>query len=253
MARKSKFQSEKLSGIKKPLSRAEEFLYFNLPMTRICQIVGAALCLALTGGCGEEIARVEADGSLTAARLDSLMALPTGIYVEARTTVRALPESVWTVFSDFNRWRAWDPGVLRTQTTEGDALEWGLHFTQTYATRPVEVTVRNVVVRFVPGREVVWKGAVFGLHILHATAFQRTENGQTEVVSRARMAGPLVYLFRDRLHAGAQRAVQGALHGLRAFCETHHPLAFPVLPQTPDSAAVDTTARDTTAVTSEEQ
>jgi len=210
-------------------------------------MVAAALCLALAEGCGGDIAGLAADGSLTAARLDSLMALPTGVYVEARTTIQAPPESVWTVFSDFNRWRAWDPSVLRVQTTEGDALEWGLHFTQTYATRPVEVTARNVVVRLVPGREVVWKGAVVGLHILHATTFQRTEDGQTEVVSRERMAGPLAHLFRDRLRAEAQRAAQRALQGLRAFCEAHRPETYPAPPQAADTTAVDTTAvRDTT-------
>lgn len=223
-------------------------------MVRIGQIIAAALCLALTGGCGEDIARVEADGSLTAARLDSLMALPTGVYVEARTTVRALPESVWAAFSDFNRWRAWDPSVLRTQTTEGDALEWGLHFTQTYAIRSVEVPLRSVIVRFIPGREVVWKGAVFGLSTLHAIAFQRTRDGQTEVLSRERMAGPLVFLFQDRLRAGAQRAANRALNGLRAFCEAHYPtlpMASSAPSQTPDTTAADTTARDTTAVTSD--
>ncbi|OGG56512.1 MAG: hypothetical protein A3F84_15705 [Candidatus Handelsmanbacteria bacterium RIFCSPLOWO2_12_FULL_64_10] len=217
-------------------------------------MVTAALCLALAEGCGGDITGLAADGSLTAARLDSLMALPTGVYVEARTTIQAPPESVWTVFSDFNRWRAWDPSVLRTQTTEGDALEWGLHFTQTYATRPVEVTVRNVIVRLVPGREVVWKGAVFGLHILRATAFQRTEDGQTEVVSRERMAGPLAYLFRDRLQAEAQRAAQRALNGLRAFCEAHRPAVPPPAPsQAPDTTVADTmVVKDTTAVTNDE-
>ncbi|MSS73419.1 MAG: hypothetical protein EXS64_18305 [Candidatus Latescibacteria bacterium] len=206
-------------------------------MTRICQIIAAALGLALAGGCGEDIARVEADGSLTAARLDSLMALPTGVYLEARTTVRAAPESVWTTFSDFNRWRAWDPGVLRTQTTEGDALEWGLHFTQTYAVRSVEVTLRSVVVRFIPGREVVWKGAVFGLNTLHAVSFQGTGDGQTEVLSRERMAGPLVFLFRDRLRAEGQRAAQRSLDGLRAFCEAHYVAPLPpAAPSAPDSS-----------------
>lgn len=219
-----------------------ESLYFNLLMARMCQMV-AALCLALAEGCGGDIAGLAADGGLTAARLDSLMALPTGVYVEARTTVQAPPESVWTVFSDFTRWRAWDPSVLRTQTTEGDALEWGLHFAQTYATRPVEVTVRNVVVRFVPGREVAWKGTAPGLHILHATALQRVGEGRTEVVRRERMAGPFAYLFRDRLRAEAQGAAQRALDGLRAFCEARGLAAPPpTLPQAPDTTAVDTTA-----------
>jgi hypothetical protein len=212
-------------------------------------MVAAALCLALAEGCGGDIAGLAADGGLTAARLDSLMALPAGVYVEARVTIQAPPESVWTVFSDFSRWRAWDPIVLRTQTTEGDALEWGLHFTQTYATRPVEVTVRNVVVRLVPGREVVWKGAVPGLHILHATAFQRTGDGGTEVVRRERMAGPLAHLFRDRLRAEAQRAAQRSLQGLRAFCEARRPsVPPPAPPQAPDTTMADTAAVDTTAV-----
>lgn len=206
----------------------------------------AALCLAPVWGCGGDIAGLQADGSLTAARLDSLMALPSGVYTESRTIIQTLPGTVWTVFSDFNRWRDWNPNVLQAQTTEGDALEWGLHFTQTFATKPVEVTTRNVIVRFIPGREVVWKGSAFGLHTLHAVSFHPVGDGQTEVVIRERMAGLLVFLFRERLRAEEQRVAQEALDGLRTFCETLHPIAsppaaFPSPSQTPS----DTTARDT--------
>lgn len=220
-------------------------------MRKEWRIVAAAVCLALAGGCQGDIDRLEADGSLTRARLDSLLALPDGVYVEGRTTVRALPESVWAVLSDFNRWRDWNPVLLRAQTTEGDALEWGLHFTQTYATSPVKVTTRNVVLRLIPAREVAWKGEVWGLRILQAVSFRDTGDGGTEVVIRERMTGPLVYLFEGRLRAEAQRASRLTLEGLRTFCETHHrrevsPTASspPASPQTPDSTA-DTTAVDT--------
>jgi hypothetical protein len=175
------------------------------------------------------------------------------VYTEGRTTIQALPGTVWAVFSDFNRWRDWNPNVLRAQTTEGDALEWGLHFTQTFATRPVEVTTRNVIVRFIPGREVVWKGSAFGLHILHAVSFHPVGDGRTEVVSRERIAGPLAFLLGDYLRAEARRVAQEALDGLREFCENPVPKASPLtapspLPTpSPPQTSSDTTARGDTA------
>ena len=218
----------------------------------------AALCLVVSGGCGGDIDRLEADGSLTGVRLDSLMALPAGVYVEGRTTVRAAPESVWTVFSDFNRWRDWDPVLFRAQTTEGDALEWGLHFTQTYATRPVRVTTRNVVLRLVPGREVVWKGEFWGLRILQAVSFRAAEGGGTEVTIRSRVTGALALLLEERLRAGARRALGQTLGGLRAYCEAHSPAAVsatesppPAFAPIPDGVATDTVEVDTVWVSRE--
>jgi hypothetical protein len=200
--------------------------------------------LALGGGCGGDIAGLQADGNLTAARLDTLMARPRGIYVESRTTVRATPETVWAVLSDLNRWRDWNPGVLQAHTTEGDALEWGLHFTQTYATRPLEVTSRNVVVRIVPGRELVWKGTLPGLHILHAVSLRPAGDGGTEVLGRERMVGLAPLLFKDRLRAAAQRASRAAFEGLRAFCEARPaaPARPAPAPEAPEPAVPDTSA-----------
>jgi hypothetical protein len=211
-----------------------------------CIVYIALFCLALGGGCGGDIAGLEADGNLTAARLDSLLARPRGIYVESRTTVRAAPEAVWAVLSDLNRWREWNPAVLRAQTAEGDALEWGIHFTQTYATRPLEVTARSVVVRIVPGREMVWRGTLPGLCILHAVSLRAAADGGTEVLGRERMVGLVPLLFKDRLRAGAQRASQAAFEGLRAFCEALPPPPPPPR-EAPEAGAADTTAADTTA------
>lgn len=232
----------------------------------------SAVCALVLAGCGGDIAKLQADGSLTSARLDSVLALPMGVYVEGRTIIQAPPDSVWVVFSDFNRWQGWNAGFIRAQTAEGDALEWGLHFTQTYAFQPVEVTVQSVILRLIPGREAVWKSTVFGLFTLQAISFHPAGKGRTEVVCRERLAGLLALLFRDRLRAEAQGATQTVLEGLRVFCEARypvvaHPAAAPVpssppspvpsartpsppLPQVPQ-VPPDTTGKDTTAMQEE--
>ena len=196
-------------------------------MFRRYERIFAAICALVLAGCGEDIARLQADGSLTSARLDSVIALPRGVYVEGRMTIQAPPESVWTVFSAFNRWQDWNAGLIRAQSTEGDALEWGFHFTQTYKIKRVSVTVQSVVLRIIPGREAVWKSAVLGLRMLQAVSFRDAGEGRTEVICRERIAGLLPLLFRDRLRAEAQRTTQTALEGLRAFCEARYPTVAP--------------------------
>lgn len=228
----------------------------------------AAICALVLAGCGEDITRLQADGSLTSARLDSVLALPRGVYVEGRMTIQAPPESVWTVFSAFNRWQDWNAGLIRAQSTEGDALEWGFHFTQTYTIQPVEVTVQSVILRLIPGREAVWKSTAFGLRMLQAVSFRDAEGGGTEVICRERIAGLLALLFRDRLRAEAQRATQTAMEGLRAFCEARYRTVVPPLSAPPSStqpvapirlqpaprpqAPPDTTGKDTTTVAGDE-
>lgn len=212
--------------------------------------------LLILPGCEGDIERLQADGTLTTSRLDSVIAIPRGVYVEGRMIIRAPADSVWGLFSDFNRWTDWSSGVVRAQTAEGDALEWGLHFSQAYSVGPVEATVQSVVVRLVPGKEAVWKSRFVGLQILQAVSLHSAGDRQTEVVCRERLVGLLALLFRDRFRAGAQRATQDALEGLRIACESRYhevgpsaplPTAQALPPPWPtalEAAPPDTTARD---------
>lgn len=214
--------------------------------------------LLILPGCGGDIERLQADGTLTAARLDSVIAVPRGVYVEGRATIMAPADSVWAVFSDFNRWRDYSSGFVRAQTAEGDALEWGLHFSQTYSVSPLEVAAQSVVVRMVPGREAVWKSTFTGLQMLQAVSLHPSGDRQTEVVCRERLVGLLALLFRDRLRAEAQEVTRTLLDGLRTACESRYPETGPSAPPSPAPPAAppwsssadlpqipsDTTARD---------
>ena len=79
--------------------------------------------------------------------------------------------------------------------------------------------VEGVIVRSIPGREVVWKGSAFGLRILHQVSLSAAEDGGTEIRCRERMQGPLVLLLRAPILSECNRGTREALEGLQVLCE----------------------------------
>ncbi len=192
------------------------FLYLRLVMVRVSKNKGMLVVVFVwLWGCGEvEIAGLAADGSLTQARLDSFFTLSSGVNVHRRKEIRAHPERVWVVLSDFNRWSDWNSNIIEMRSTEGESFEWGLHFTQRLATRPTTLTLQGVIVRYIPGREIVWKGSGLRHHVLSATSITPGRDGWTEVVWRLRLVGPGVSLLEGSIRRWAEAAIKDAVEGL---------------------------------------
>ena len=116
--------------------------------------------------------------------------------VEASAEINATPERVWQVLSDLKSWREWQEflDVQEGEPVQGTRLK--VRFTPPGG---MKATLRPVVLRAEPGRELRWlghvgvKGIFDGEHSFH---IEPAGDGRVRFVQREEFRGALVWLFR---------------------------------------------------------
>jgi hypothetical protein len=102
---------------------------------------------------------------------------------------------VWKVFSCVEDWQEWNPVCRSCRYVEGSEMSEGACVS--FVIRPFSVPIRISprVVKWAPGRELVWEGERLGIHAVHAFTF-REEKDKVILLSEEKFSGPFVWLGR---------------------------------------------------------
>ena len=103
--------------------------------------------------------------------------------------VQTSPEVVWTIQTNINGWKDWQPDISRSKL-DGD-LKVGSVFQWTSGGFAVTSTLQEVEVR----RRIAWTGKAFGSYARHVWMF-KAQNGGTLVTTEESMEGWLISLLK---------------------------------------------------------
>jgi hypothetical protein len=130
----------------------------------------------------------------------------------AEIEVDARPEVVWDVLTAIDEWPQWNPDVTEA-SMEGELSE-GTRFRWKSGRATITSTLRVVQ----PPREVAWTGKTLGLDAIHLFRLQPL-NGGTVVTTEESWNGWVARLFRKRMQATLQRAMEAGLESLKTEAE----------------------------------
>jgi hypothetical protein len=130
----------------------------------------------------------------------------------AEIEVDARPEIVWGVLTAIGEWPQWNPDIKEI-SMEGELSE-GTRFRWKSGSASITSTLRVVQ----PPREVAWTGKALGLDAIHVYRLQPL-NGGTMVTTEESWDGWVARLFRKRMQATLERAMEAGLESLKTEAE----------------------------------
>jgi len=130
----------------------------------------------------------------------------------AEIEVEARPEIVWDVLTAIDEWAQWNPDIEEI-SMEGELSE-GTRFRWKSGSASITSTLRVVQ----PHREVAWTGKALGLDAIHVYRLQPL-NGGTTVTTEESWSGWVARLFRKRMQATLERAMEAGLENLKIEAE----------------------------------
>lgn len=138
--------------------------------------------------------------------------------IESDIYIHAAAAAVWAVVSRVDAWPDWHPAVISASWAEGTPWTDGAKL-RLRLRSPLGLPVTNTaVIRMaVPGKSVVWEGALFGTVAVHTFRFADDVGGckVTERETYHGVTSPVMALVRGR----QQRAFDTALANLKAQIE----------------------------------
>lgn len=130
--------------------------------------------------------------------------------------IDAVPEVVWGVLIDFERWPEWSPGVksmdLRGGVAEGSEFRW----------KAGSFTITSRLRRVDPPRLVAWTGKMPGIGAVHVWHLEQM-NGHTIVRTEESWDGLLPRLLRGPMEGMLRKSLDDGLHALKAEVEGMQP------------------------------
>jgi hypothetical protein len=133
--------------------------------------------------------------------------------------VRATSERIWEVLSGFHDYPDWNPFIrsIRGNLAEGERITADL--------RPEGasgMTIRPVLIRVIPGRELRWKGHLFVQGLFdgeHVFEIRPQGDGTCLFVQHEYFSGLLVPLLENMLKTDTARGFAGMNEALKARAE----------------------------------
>jgi hypothetical protein len=135
--------------------------------------------------------------------------------VEDAIYIEALPDVVWAVTVDVERWPEWTPTV--TALVRVDDGPFGLGSTARIK-QPGQPASEWTVTEFVPGRRFVWATRRPGLRMRASHEVEAADSGTSSVL-RVEIEGVMGVLFWPLLRGAVRRALSQENRGLKARCE----------------------------------
>ena len=133
--------------------------------------------------------------------------------IRSQIDIKAPLERVWQVFSHLEGWQTWNTACRDCCYIEGEqlAVDTCFSFKVTPFIFPIQVTPR--IIKCEPAKEVIWRGARYGIEAEHLFRFTETREGVL-LLSEEVFKGPLVLLARligvpGRLHALTDKMMHG--------------------------------------------
>lgn len=128
------------------------------------------------------------------------------------TLINAVPERVWSVLTDFERWPEWNPDV-RSARADGP-LQPGTRFH--WKAGPSGITSRLEDVQ--PPTRITWTGSTLGIRAIHVHTLT-PRDGATLVTSEESWSGLLPRLLRGRMTTTLTASLESGLAALKAEAE----------------------------------
>jgi uncharacterized protein YndB with AHSA1/START domain len=126
--------------------------------------------------------------------------------------VAAVPELVWAVLTEIERWPSWNPAVESVSFEGG--FEEGSEFRWKAGPGTITSTIRDVDAP----RRTAWTGTSFGIKAIHVHTLE-PRNGGTLVRTEESYAGLVASLLRRPLRRMLDRTLQSELEHLKAEAE----------------------------------
>ena len=149
-------------------------------MRKVVAIALPAVLLAGLCGCGPSVSTLE--GVARQGHVDA--GAPVSVQLE--TSIAAPPERVWALLTDAADWPHWHSQISQVEA-EG-VLTQGAHFTW----KSGGTTIHSQVQLFAPARRLAWTGTAYTAKAVHVWELLPTPGGQTVVIERESMDGPLI-------------------------------------------------------------
>ncbi|MDJ0784129.1 MAG: SRPBCC family protein [Desulfosarcinaceae bacterium] len=133
--------------------------------------------------------------------------------IRSQIDIKAPLERVWQVFSRLEGWQEWNTACRDCCYIEGEKMGVDTCFSFKVAPLIFPIEVKPRIVKCEPAKEVVWRGARFGIEAEHLFRFTETDDGVL-LLSEEIFRGPLVLLGRligvpKRLHALTDQMMLG--------------------------------------------
>ena len=126
--------------------------------------------------------------------------------------VQAPPDVVWTIHTDVNGWKEWQPDIRTSES--GGALKAGLVFTWTSG----GFVMTSIIEELIPRRRIGWTGKSFGSRARHVWMFEPREGG-TIVKTEESMEGWFVSLLKPLMPNLLDRSLDVWLRSLKIKAE----------------------------------
>ncbi len=140
---------------------------------------------------------------------------PSLMVFELSVDVDAVPERVWAVMMEVERWCEWTPSVRRIDRLEPGELAPG---TAVRIRQPRLPPAVWRVTEFVPGERFTWSNRIPGLTSSASHRVERRGNG-SRVTLAVEHSGALARLVRDWISRVTRRYVVLEASGLKTRCE----------------------------------
>ncbi len=133
--------------------------------------------------------------------------------------IHAPSERIWEILSDFQKYPDWNPFIrsIRGNLAEGERITADL--------RPqgaAGMTIRPVLIRVIPGRELRWRGHLFVRGLFdgeHVFEIRQLGDGTCLFVQHEYFSGLLVRLLENMLKTDTARGFAGMNEALKARAE----------------------------------
>lgn len=134
------------------------------------------------------------------------------VFAESEVEIAAVPDAVWEVLTDFERWPSWNPDVkslsLNGAVTPGTQFRW----------KAGGASITSTLERVERPHLVAWRGRTFGASAIHVYRLEG-KDGATLVHTEESFDGPLTRLLRGRLQRSLQKSLDTGLEHLKREVE----------------------------------
>lgn len=129
--------------------------------------------------------------------------------------IAALPDVVWAVTEDIERWPEWTPTVTAARRLDDGPFGIG---SRARIKQPAQPETDWTVTEYVHGERFTWESGRHGLRMAGSHRIWRDESGTFNTL-RLEASGVVAALFWPLLRVAIRRALEAENRGLKARCE----------------------------------
>jgi carbon monoxide dehydrogenase subunit G len=133
-------------------------------------------------------------------------------FATSEIEIRAPPEVVWDVLTDFQRWPSWNSNVQSVKgggsVSKGTTFKW----------KSGGSTIRSTIQEVERPTLIAWTGSLMAIKAIHVWHFTSRE-GRTLVSTEESFDGPIARLFKRSLQRTLEESLASGLKDLKTEAE----------------------------------